>query len=107
MSAEIAERPDPTLPIVELIDTDMGVVARGTWPDVRVGLGPDADWAAVLHSESLACHTFVDWIRNQAPHAEVHFTRVHIAIRQPGTGLPDLVLYPGETLRAIAGQVTR
>jgi len=94
---------DQTDITVTLFDADVGVIASCTWPDLR-GCNPDDPHAEAL-ARSIAQGRFVDWIRTQAPRAEVWFDAAHVAIRQDAAA--DIVVYAGETLHAIAGQVVR
>ncbi|WP_169165131.1 hypothetical protein [Cellulomonas taurus] len=99
---------DPTVPVVELTDTDLGVVATVTWPRLRgtghttPGKRPYATaWPERVHVTRLA-----DLIREHCPTAEVWWPTgcEYLAIRQDAR---DVVAYPGDTLVIAAGEVTR
>lgn len=81
---------DPAAPVVTLTDTDVGVVARIEWTDLR-GTGDPA-------GPTLMLSRVVDLIREHCPTAEVWWESGghYIAVRQAAGR--DVVLYPGETL---------
>lgn len=99
---------DPTVPVVELTDTDLGVVATVTWPRLS-GTGhitPGEDPYATAWPERVYVTRLADLIREHCPTAEVWWSgqREYLAIRQAAR---DVVAYPGDTLVIAAGEVTR
>lgn len=99
---------DETAPLVTLTDTDLGVVAEATWPDLR---GTGSTDATASHNarfpERVACVRMADLLREHCPGVEVWWDSGcgYLAVRQMRG--PDLVLLPGDTVRIVAGEVTR
>lgn len=97
---------DPLAIVVELTDTDLGVMAQVTWPVVQHLANPDPTATHTIRfPEHLVADRITDWVREHCPGVEVWCVAGFIAIRQQ-VG-PDVVAWPGDTLTVIAGQVTR